>query len=48
MKNYILLGAIVLVASWVHVYEISEKPVRSNDQKSIYVVSMTADEIQMR
>jgi NitT/TauT family transport system substrate-binding protein len=46
MKNYIVLGAIVLVVvSGFMFYEIFEKPVISNDQKSIYVVSMTADEM---
>jgi NitT/TauT family transport system substrate-binding protein len=46
MKNYIILGAIVLVlASGFMFYEIFEIPARSNNQKSIYVVSMTADEM---
>ncbi len=46
MKNYIVLGAIVLVvASGFMFYEISGKPARPNDQKSIFVVSMTADEM---
>ncbi len=46
MKNYIILGAIVLVvASGFMFYETSDKTARSSDQKSIYVVSMTADEM---
>ncbi|KAB2946452.1 MAG: sulfonate ABC transporter substrate-binding protein [Candidatus Methanoperedens nitroreducens] len=46
MKNYIVLGAIVLVvASGLMFYEISGKTAMPNDQKSIFVVSMTADEM---
>ncbi|MFZ3384277.1 MAG: ABC transporter substrate-binding protein [Candidatus Methanoperedens sp.] len=46
MKNYMILGAIVLiVASAFMFYETSDKTARSSDQKSIYVVSMTADEM---
>jgi len=41
MKNYVILGAVVLILAFAGfmVYE------KGNDQKSIYVVSMTADEM---
>jgi len=47
MKNYIVLGAIVLVlaSAGSMLYEKSEKPGKSGDTKSIYVVSMTGDEM---
>lgn len=45
MKNFIILGAIVLIVASAGYLFYETKTEKSSDQKTIYVVSMTADEM---